>query len=86
MDIGTGAGMAECFIVQSYSRASKGGLRPDIPLSAQDADHARRIVDRLSGCKALVIAFMREAEAGEAKLIEARGEVPDEIQDMPRAI
>lgn len=84
--------MSAFFVVQSFTRGSKGGLRPDIPIQAQNTNHARRMAERLAGQKDLVIAFMREGDAktgefDEAKLIAAIGEIiPDEVREMPLAV
>lgn len=83
--------MSAFFVVQSFTRGSKGGLRPDIPIQAQNTNHARRMAERLAGQKALVIAFMREGDSktGEfedPKLIAALGDIPDEVREMPLAV
>lgn len=84
--------MSAFFVVQSFTRGSKGGLRPDIPIQAQNTSHARRMAERLAEQKDLVIAFMREGDAktgefDEAKLIAALGDIiPDEVRDMPPAV
>lgn len=80
--------MGAYFVVVSYTRQSRGGLRQDIPVQAQNTAHARRMAQRLAGQKACVIAFMREGdpltgEFDEAKLIAAHGDVPEEVRDMP---
>lgn len=82
--------MSAFFVVQSFTRGTKGGLRPDVPIQAQNTSHARRMAERLSANKALVVAFMREGdpktgEYEEAKLIAAHGDVPDEVREMPLA-
>ena len=82
--------MSAYFVVQSFTKGSRGGLRPDIPIQVQNTAHARRVAERLAVQKALVIAFMRESDAktgefDEARLIAAHGEVPDEVREMPVA-
>ncbi|TIM24740.1 MAG: hypothetical protein E5Y74_00655 [Mesorhizobium sp.] len=82
--------MSAFFVVQSFTRGDRGGLRPDIPVQAQNTNHARRMAERLSQSKALVVAFTREGDAstgefGEAMLITALGDVPDEVREMPAA-
>lgn len=83
--------MSAYFVVQSFTRGSKGGLRPDLPVQAQNTAHARRMAERLAVQKALVIAFMREGDAKtgefeEAVLIAAHGDVPDEVREMPTLV
>lgn len=82
--------MSAFFVVQSFTRGSRGGLRPDIPVQAQNTAHARRMAERLAAQKALVVAFMREGnpitgDFDDAKLIAAHGDVPEEVMEMPRA-
>lgn len=82
--------MSAMFVVQSFRSGKKGGLLADSPVQAQNRNHAHRMAKRLSGQKALVVAFMREGdpvtgEYDDAKLIEAFGAIPDEVRDMPRA-
>lgn len=81
--------MSAYFVVLSYTRQSRGGMRPDIPYQAQNTAHARRVAARLAERRDCVIAFMREADPStgdfeEAKLIAAHGDVPDEVREMPR--
>lgn len=81
--------MSAMFVVQSFSTGKRGGLMPDSPLQAQNTNHARRMAQRLAASKALVVAFMREGnpktgEYEDAKLIEAFGDVPEEVRDMER--
>lgn len=83
--------MSAMFVVQSFTKGKKGGLRPDNPVQAQNRIHASRMAVRLAGQKALVVAFMREGdpktgEYDEAKLITALGDVPDEVREMPLAV
>ena len=78
------------FVVQSFTRANKGGLRPDVPVQAQSPDHALRLAERLASQKAAVVAFMGSGDAqtgdyDDPKLIAAYGSLPDEIAEMPRA-
>ncbi len=82
--------MSAFFVVQSFTRGNRGGLRPDVPVQVQNTAHARRMAERLAAQKALVVAFMREGDAktgefGEALLIAAHGDIPEEIREMPRA-
>lgn len=79
--------MSSYFVVQSFTRGSKGGLRPDIPVQANNTAHARRMAERLASTKALVVAFARDGdpvtgEFEDAQLIAALGDVPDEIREM----
>lgn len=83
--------MSSMFVVISYTKGSRGGLRPDLPIQAQNTAHARRVAQRLAGQKALVIAFMREGdpktgEFEEPVLIAALGDVPDEVMEMPKLV
>lgn len=80
--------MSAYFVVQSFTRGSKGGLRPDVPIQANNTSHARRMAERLAATKALVVAFMRTGdpktgEFEEAQFIAALGDVPDEVREMP---
>ncbi|MDI6026751.1 hypothetical protein QBK99_11170 [Corticibacterium sp. UT-5YL-CI-8] len=80
--------MSAMYVVQSF-QAKKGKLQPDSPQQAQNTNHARRMAERLSAHKALVVAFMREGnektgDFEDARLIAAYGDVPEEIMDMPR--
>jgi len=82
--------MSSMFVVQSFTRGSRGGLRPDIPIQAQNTAHARRMAERLAITKALVVAFARDGDPKtgdyeEAKLIAAHGDIPDEVREMPLA-
>ena len=82
--------MSAMFVVQSFSTGKRGNLLPDSPIQAQNTNHARRMAERLSQRKALVVAFMREGNPTtgdweDAKLIEAFGAVPEEVNEMPRA-
>lgn len=81
--------MSAMFVVISYTKGNRGGLRPDLPIQAQNTAHARRMAERLADRKALVIAFMREGdpktgEFEEPVLITALGDVPDEVMEMPK--
>lgn len=81
--------MSAMFVVLSYTKGNRGGLRPDLPIQAQNTAHARRMAERLAAQKALVIAFMREGDpkTGEFEdpvLITALGDVPDEVREMPK--
>ncbi len=81
--------MSAMYVVQSFSAGKKGQLQPDSPIQAQSTGHARAIAQRLAVRKALVVAFQREGniQTGEwedAKLIEAFGDVPDEVREMDR--
>jgi hypothetical protein len=78
--------MAAYFVVQSFSKGKK-GVVTDEPFMAQNINHARRTAERMSLNKLGVVAFMREAnvkegEYGEAKLIAAFGNYPDEVKEM----
>lgn len=80
--------MSAFFVVQSFTKGTRGGFRPDIPVQAQNSNHARRMAERLASEKALVVAFMREGDAktgefGEAMLIAAHGDIPEEVREMP---
>jgi len=80
--------MSAIFVVQSFTE-KKGRLIADIPFQAQNTNHARRIAERLAARKALVVAFSREGDPKtgdweDAKLIEAFGNVPDEVREMER--
>lgn len=82
--------MSAMFVVQSYSTGKRGQMVADTPVQAQNKNHARSMAQRLAVRKALVVAFMREGdpmtgEYDEAKLIEAFGAIPEEVNDMPRA-
>ena len=81
--------MSAMFVVQSFTAGKKGQLRPDSPVQAQNVIHARSIAQRLAVRKVLVVAFMREGnpktgEYEDAKLIEAFGDVPEEVREMDR--
>jgi len=80
--------MSAMFVVQSFTE-KKGRLIADSPVQAQNTNHARRIAERLAARKALVVAFAREGNPKtgdweDAKLIEAFGNVPDEVREMER--
>lgn len=82
--------MSAYFVVQSFTKGQRGGLRADLPVQAQNTAHARRMAERLAPNKELVVAFKREGDAisgefDEAQLIAAFGDVPEEVQNMPRA-
>lgn len=82
--------MSAMFVVQSFSTGKRGQLQPDSPIQAQNTSHARSMAQRLAVRKALVVAFMREGdpktgEWDDAKLIDAFGEIPDEVREMDRA-
>lgn len=81
--------MSAMFVVQPFSKGKRGALRPDDPVQARNTAHAKAVAERLAVKKALVVAFMREGdpktgEYDEAKLIEAYGEVPEEVLEMER--
>lgn len=81
--------MSAYFVVVSFTRQSRGGLRQDVPVQAQNTAHARRMAQRLAEQKACVIAFTREGDPltgdfDEARLIAAHGDVPDDVHEMPR--
>ncbi|MET3648066.1 hypothetical protein [Phyllobacterium ifriqiyense] len=80
--------MAAFFVVQTFSKI-KGGMRPDLPVQAQNTAHARRMAERLSLQKEAVVAFMREGDPStgdydEPLLIATFGELPDEIMQLQR--
>lgn len=81
--------MSAIFVVQSFSTGKRGQLQADSPIQAQNTSHARAMAQRLAVRKALVVAFMREGdpktgEWNDAKLIDAFGEIPDEVREMDR--
>lgn len=81
--------MSAMFVVQSFSTGKRGQLQPDSPIQAQNTSHARSMAQRLAVRKALVVAFMREGdpktgEWDDAKLIDAFGDIPDEVREMDR--
>lgn len=81
--------MSAMFIVQSFSNGKRGRITADNPVQAQSRDHARRMAERLADRKPIVVAFMREGNPKtgdweEPKLIEAFGDVPDEVLEMER--
>jgi len=81
--------MSALYVVQSFTAGKRGQLRPDSPIQAQNTNHARAVAQRLAVRKALVVAFMREGdpktgEYEEAKLIEAYGDIPEEVREMNR--
>ncbi|WP_245488294.1 hypothetical protein [Mesorhizobium sp. Pch-S] len=81
--------MSAMFVVQSFSTGKRGQLQADSPIQAQNTSHARSMAQRLAVRKALVVAFMREGdpktgEWDDAKLIDAFGEIPDEVREMDR--
>lgn len=81
--------MAAYFVVQSFS-TFKGQLRPDLPIQAQNTNHAKRVASRLAEKKPMVIAFSREGDPttgdfGDPKLIFSHGEdLPEELRDMEK--
>lgn len=81
--------MAAYFVVQSFSTL-KGKLQPDLPIQAQNTNHARRVAARLAEKKPMVIAFTREGDLttgdfGDPKLIFSHGEdLPEELRDMEK--
>lgn len=81
--------MSAMFVVQSFTAGKRGQLLPDSPIQAQNTNHARSIAQRLAVRKALVVAFKREGDPStgeweEARLIEAFGDVPEEVREMER--
>lgn len=82
--------MSAMYVVQSFSAGKKKGqLLADSPIQAQNTSHARAVAQRLAVRKALVVAFMREGdpktgEYEDAKLIEAYGDIPEEVREMDR--
>lgn len=81
--------MSAMYVVQSFTTGKRGQLQPDSPIQAQNTNHARAVAQRLAVRKALVVAFMREGdprtgEYEDAKLIEAYGDIPEEVREMDR--
>ncbi len=81
--------MSAMYVVQSFTKGKRGAMLADSPVEARSTAHAKAMAQRLAGRKALVVAFMREGdpqtgEYEDAKLIEAYGEVPEEVCEMDR--
>lgn len=81
--------MSAMYVVQSFTAGKRGQLQPDSPIQAQNTSHARAIAQRLAVRKALVVAFKREGdqvtgEWDDARLIDAFGDVPEEVRVMER--
>lgn len=81
--------MSAMYVVQSFTAGKRGQLVADSPIQAQNTGHARSVARRLSARKRLVVAFQREGdpktgEWDDAKLIDAFGEIPDEVAEMDR--
>lgn len=80
--------MAEFFVVQSFSPAKRGAMKPDIPVQATSVMHARRMAERLALQKPMVFATVMEGDPesgdfGEPKLIYFHGdEKPEEVSNM----
>lgn len=78
------------YVVQSYSKGSRGRFIPDNPFIAKDLGHARRTAERMAATSPMVIAFANtgDAETGdfeEPKLIFAHGDnLPAEVEEMER--
>lgn len=83
--------MAEFFVVQSFSPAKRGAMKPDIPVQANSIIHARRVAERLAASKPMVFATVMEGDPesgdfGEPKLIFFHGdEKPEEVSNMQAA-
>ena len=80
--------MAEFFVVQSFSPAKRGALKPDIPVQANSILHARKVAERLALSKPMVFATLTDGDPetgdfGEPKLICAFGDdLPEEVSNM----
>lgn len=80
--------MAEFFVVQSFSPAKRGAMKPDIPVQATSVMHARRMAERLAQQKPMVFATVTDADPeagdfGEPRLICAYGDdLPEEVSNM----
>lgn len=80
--------MAEFFVVQSFSPAKRGSMKPDIPVQATSVLQARRMAERLAASKPMVIATVTDGDPetgdfGEPKLIFAHGDnLPEEVANM----
>lgn len=73
--------LSEVFIVQSFTRSTRGGVSPDAPMQVGSVAHARKIVDRISPEKVCVVAIA--ASSSELFLVAGAGEVPEHIADLP---
>jgi len=65
-------------------------MRPDVPVAVSNKASAKSMAKRLSDRKPLVIAFMREGdpmtgEFDDPILLEAFGDLPEELGEMQRA-
>ena len=81
--------MSARYVVQSYTAGKRGQLVADSPIQARNTIHARALAQKLAARKALVVAFQRDGDPKtgdweDAKLIDAFGAVPDELQEMER--
>lgn len=81
--------MSAMYVVQSFTKGKRGAMLTDSPVEACSTAHAKAMAQRLAVRKALVVAFMRECdrktgEYEDARLIEAYGEVPEEVREMDR--
>lgn len=56
------AGLLTYFVVQSFERGRKGSLVADQPIETQGYEQATRMAERLSRCKAGVVAFARRGD------------------------
>lgn len=80
--------MAEFFVVQSFSPAKRGAMKPDIPVQATSVMHARRMAERMAVSKPMVFATVTDGDPengdfGEPKLIFAHGDnLPEEVSNM----
>lgn len=54
--------MLTYFVVQSFERGRKGSLVADQPIETQGYEQATRMAERLSHCKAGVVAFTRRGD------------------------
>lgn len=71
--------MSGVYLVQSFTRARKGGIVPDVPIQTSTADNAERLAVRLAETKSFVIATSNLC--GEVNLLLALGDVPDGALD-----
>ncbi|MDP9854548.1 hypothetical protein [Agrobacterium tumefaciens] len=71
--------MSGVYLVQSFTRARKGGIVPDIPIQTSTADNAERLAARLAETKSFVIATSNVC--GEVHVLLALGNVPDGVLD-----
>lgn len=72
------------FVVVSFERTAKGGMRQDVPLPVQGEDQAMRVAQRLSGMKCLVLVLCNELAGDErdVRVLIALGDVPDDLDEI----